>query len=772
LIVSKNLVSMRKARGSLTLRNPSLTLHFTSNPRKQKAVARLQIHDPRARKGAPPLSLDVWTGFAAITGHVADYFFVTEPGKRFRFDVLENSQARARVRVSGLEAASWSITWDIDMSPYQINIEAVAVVGRRTRTDSEVDLFAFEVPPSDEAETMYLDSGYIFPPKEWFATAPPEITYGGNANILSVLDHRPRFRFAGDGHDQMTLFFRGGQGIRLSCSDGNYFLFVPAVPEAMGAPRSSRRLAGLEYRFRSHERFAVGTPFERERRVFHPGDRLSARISIESVKPHRVETIRLRTRDRRFDAATRAYHRTHAHSCIGHRYGFSGGWHNAGRPGKHSVSFEYFMHGRAHLYSIHPAVDDLYANAIQAVYETDTRPDGFIWAEDMAGRGAFYESNASMLFFLADYVRRTGDTRHLSIGRAWAEYILRNIDAKPRLFKAPDSTGVTRSGGGSRICNWWDVVACGGYDGFINVLTYPALKEFAKVEALAGNVEKAKRYDAVAEELKRDFNRVLWSSRKGRYIGWLDTEGKSHDSFYTFINTMAVWHGIADRNRGRRILTAIEKELSRIGYRGFSLPCNLEPIPPDEYDAGDWWEDEHGYPHFYDPFGIYENGGIWIWTSAYYTAAWGLYDPERAYRHFQAILEQYRRDNLQGAGNGYFWDPATGEMLEGSKQEPYLSNTVMSIWGLYTLFGIDMDVCSGIGLRPRLPKALADSEVTVRYRGDLITFRFRGHGRRIRSVRIDGRRVDPGASLPWALLQDGGRVDVELIPPAEKKGGA
>lgn len=762
-------VSVRRSRRKLAVRNQCLGLHVSADGSRPTA-AYLEVQHPEARKGSAPLALEVWSGFAAITGHVEDYFFVTGPRKEVRFEVLESSDLRARVRVSGLSAASWEITWEIDATPQRIEIEAVAVVGRRTRTDAEIDLLSFEVPPTDESETMCLDSGYIFPPKEWFARPNPTITYGGNVDLLSVVDHRPRFRYAGDGHDEMTLFFKGGQGVRLSCAGENYFFYVPAAPKAAEGGRPQGRLRSLEYGFRSHERFGVGSAFENERRVFHAGDRLWARVAVEAVAPHPIETIRFRARDRRLTATAHAYHRSHAHSCIGHRYGFSGGWHNAGRAGKQSVSFEYFMHGRVHLFSTHPAVDDLFANAIEAVYETDTRPDGFVWAGDMAGRGAFYESNASMLFFLADYVRRTGDTRYLPIGRRWADYIVRNIAERPRLFRVPDSTGVAGAGSGSRVCNWWDVVACGGYDGHINALTYPALKEFGKVEVLGGNLEEGKRYDRIAEDLKADFNRVLWNGRKGRYAGWRDTKGKLHDSFYTSINTMAVWHGIAGRERGRRVLTAIDRGLRRLGYRGFSLPRNLEPIPREEYNGGDWWVSEYGYPHVYDPFGIYENGGIWIWTSAYYIAAWGLYDAEHAYAHFQGILEQYRRDNLEGAGNGYFWDPSTGELLEGSKQEPYLSNSVMSVWGFYTLFGLDMDICAGIYVRPRLPRALADSEVTIRCRGELVTFRFRGYGRRVRSLRINGKRVEPGVALPWALLQQGGCVEVEMAPPAERKG--
>lgn len=707
-------------------------------------------------------TLALWTGFAGITGHVHDYFLTTESSLSAHVSCLEETPSRIVLNVTGLRAASWDVEWRITATPQALEWFILVVVGQTTRTDHEVDLLAFEVPPTFETTCMTMDTGYIFPPKSWFSGPPPVVSYEGNDDLRSVIHNRPRGRFAGDGHEWMELHFGERFGLRLACTTGNAFFYVPHVAETEPAPRPPQRLPMLRYRYRSFERFGIGTTYDKEFRTWPRGERLGATVYLTRTQPSPIETIRLDLPDTRAAETARRFHRSHAHSAIGHRCGFSGGWHNAGAPHRWSVSFEYFMHAKAHLYSVHPAMDRLFRNTLLAVGERDTRPDGFVWTGGMGGRGEFYEGNASMLMFLADYVRRTGDLTHLALGRRWLAFIERHIDPAVGLFRVPSSTGIARPGAGSYICNWWDVLACGGYDGFINMLTYPALRDFAQLEARAGNRREADRVAALAERLRDGCNDHLWDETNGRYIGWLDTEGGRHDAWYTPLNLIAVAEGVADRARSLRILRGIDAKLAALGYQGCSVPCNLEPIPPQEYNAGDWWLERFGYPHFYDPFGIYENGGIWIWVSGYYAAAWRQFDPDHAYRHLLAILDLYRRDGLYGGGNGYCWDPATGEMLEGSRQEPYLSNAVMCLWGLYALFGIELDLADGLRIAPHLPPALDGSRVGFRYAGYGMNVHFAGHGDCVSSLRIDGAACDPSAPLPLSLLRDGAEIEVEV----------
>ncbi len=706
--------------------------------------------------------LNVWTGFAGVTSHTREFFITTESPQSPSAQIIEDADDESSVRYGPLRVASWTVYWTLALAGEELLWDVWARVGRRTLPDDEINLLAFDVPPDDEFEEAFFDTGYIMPPKQWFAVPEPEVTYAGNVGAKGILDRRVRLRFAGDGHDTLSLNFASGYGLSLSCRQENCFRLVPRVICQPAAPRDAKRLPLAAFEFKSHERFAVGTSLRHEGRPIPPETQFHCAVTIRAHRPEPVETMCLSTPDSTIAARTKRFHRTHAHGSIAHKWGFAGGWHNTGLPGGHSVSFEYYMHGKAHFYGLHPAIDDLMARTLDSVHERETHPDGLIWQHGFGERGEFYESNASMLIFLADYVRRTGDLSRLAYGDTWADYILRHTTEEPFLFRAPTSTGIGGENSGARVCNWWDVVSCGGYDAFINVLTYPSLRDLAAMHRVAGNKRAAEKYQRAADRLRASFNELFWDADARRYISWVDAAGGRHDYFFTSVNLIAAYEGIADELRRRQLLESIEARLRDLGFRGFSIPCNLISIPPASYNAGDWWLETYGYPHFYDPFGTYENGGIFPWISAYFIAAMAEIDPDAAYNHFAAILDQYDRDNLQGAGNGYFWDPGTGQMTEGSKQEPYLANTAMTIWGFLSLFGLSFDIERGIFVQPRLPQRLDGSQLDIRYHGKRVSFRFSGFGRRVLSLRVDGKDHRPDAPLAAEGLRDGGLVEVAV----------
>jgi hypothetical protein len=711
------------------------------------------------------LPLRPWTGFAGVTSHTREFFITTEQPQSPGVDVLEDTPARSCVRYGPLYAAAWEVYWTIAVTAVEIEWDVLVRVRRHTVPDDEINLLAFDVPPGEEFVQARFDTGYILPPKEWFAVPEPQVTYRGNDESGGILDRRPRFRFSGDGHETLYLDFAGSYGLSFTCKENNLFRLVPRIVLKPSPPPDPQRLPAARFAFRDGERFAIGPEEWKEGgRVLHAQTQLHACVRIAAHEPRRVEMMHLSTPDETVAERTVHYHRTHALGSIAHRCGFAGGWHNAGLPDGHSVSFEYFMHGKAHFYGLDPAVDAVMANALDSVHQRETHPDGLIWKYGFGGRGAFYESNASMLIFLADYARRTGDLSRLSLGENWADYILDHCSRDPFLYRCPASTGIPGFGRGAYISNWWDVVGCGGYDAFINVLTYPGLRDLALMERASGNTGAADRYTELAERFRRAFNDLFWDDDAGRYLSWVDTEGGRHDYFFTSVNVIAACEGIADEAQRRRLLHAIQARLDELGYQGFSLPGNLVSIPPEHYNAGDWWLEEYGYPHFYDEFGTYENGGIWPWVSAYYIAALAEFDPDAAYDHYLGILDQYARDNLQGAGNGYFWSPATGELTEGSRQEPYLANTAMTIWGFMSLFGLELDFEEGIRIRPRLPQRLDGAGFDLRYHGKPVRFTYSGYGLRVNALHVDGREYDPLAAIHAQALQEGSRVDVRVAP--------
>lgn len=751
---------IRRDRNSITLSSSRFHLRVSTAERTERLLEEFAISSGNDGNHDVAVPLVPWTGFAGVTSHTREFFITTEAPQSPRAEILVDTTDASSIRYGPLYAASWEVHWTITLAGDDLNWDVLVRVGRKTLPDDEINLLAFDVPPDDEFVRAHFDTGYILPPKEWFAIPRPEVTYRGNDEHGGILDRRPRLRFSGDGHETLHLDFAGGYGLSLTCPGDNSFRIVPKVVYRPSPPRNPKRLPPASFAFKSHERFAIATSRRHENEVIPSHTQLEARVTIRTHEPAPIETMRLETPDASVAERTVRYHRTHAHGSIGHKSGFAGGWHNTGLPDAHSVSFEYYMHGKAHFYGLHPAIDRIMANALDAVYERETHPDGLIWQHGFGGRGEFYENNASMLIFLADYVRRAGDRSRLHYGRRWADYILDHCTDDPFLYLSPTSTGIPGFGRGAYICNWWDVVGCGGYDGFINVLTYPGLRDLAAMEKAAGNTEAADHYTHAAERFRRSFNDLFWDDKAGRYTSWVDTEGHRHDYFFTSINLIAAHEGIADADRRKLVLDSIDARLTEIGYKGFSLPGNLISIPPEHYNAGDFWLEEYGYPHFYDEFGTYENGGIWPWVSSYYIAALAEFDPDRAYDHYTAILDQYDCDNLQGAGNGYFWNPETGELAEGSKQEPYLANTAMTIWGFFSMFGLDFDFAGGIRIRPRLPERLDGSRFDLRYHGKRITFAFTGSGKTLTSIRIDRRDHPCDQPIAENALVEGAVIDV------------
>lgn len=715
-----------------------------------------------------------WAGFYGITGHTRDHVFSTEDaGVPAPLRVLADAPDRVALAVGPVRVCGFEYTWTFELDEDSLWVEPGLYVAEPVYTDNEVYLFAFDCR-DDEIQEFYTDAGFISPPKRWFARPWPVINYRGNFD-RSNYDLLHRWRFPGMNHDWIVLHF-AGFGLRLEKERGlasrEACSFKVLRTELLGEPEPGT----VPYAFRSLQTFGIGTPFESERRQWMRWERYGCRVRFSYVKPAPLVTLELETGDERFDELTKRFHRTHAHTTQHHKWGYCGGAHGVGTgfPGidsfgkkreyldnsiRDGVTFEYFMHSPAHLVGVWPGTDDHMRWAVESALDV-TFADGMIYGGHRLGkRGMFYETNASMLCFFADYVKRSGDVSLYPRVKVWAEYLERHTDERPRLFRTPGSTGVPGPGGGGYVSNWFDTHCIGGYDGYANALYYGALVQLAKIAQRAGDEGGARHYAELAGQVREGFNEALWNPETGRYAGWRDARGRLHDAFYTFVNLLACYFGIAEERRAREIVEAIDRKVAELGYKGHSLPCNLEPVPEEDYSGGEWWRQTYGYYHQYDRFGVYLNGGIWAWISCPYIAVKGRWDPEGAYRHFLRILEQYEVDELFGAGNGYFWDTATGELLAGSREEPYLANIAMSIYGLYTLFGVEVDILEGVALRPRLPRQMADAKIGLYYKGKKLRFVYHGYGRVLERLLLDGREL-PGDRLPEDALRDGSVIDV------------
>ena len=215
-------------------------------------------------------------------------------------------------------------------------------------------------------------------------------------------------------------------------------------------------------------------------------------------------------------------------------------------------------------------------------------------------------------------------------------------------------------------------------------------------------------------------------------------------------------------------------------HRIFAAGVNLDPPPAG--DVRRWGGAESAAKDFiskYDDFGIWLNGGILLGPAHYEVISRArVCGGENCWQMFSDIVNQFRKDNLCGGPvfdemddvrrlgvtpqlfftgkNAYTW--VRGPDAEAAGSEPYLTCGGALLWGLYTgIFGIAPDF-QGLTLTPRVPKALAGTELSIRLMGKRLTIHYTGHGDTLAELRINDTPVELGR-ISWDSLPDGAAIE-------------
>lgn len=84
-----------------------------------------------------------------------------------------------------------------------------------------------------------------------------------------------------------------------------------------------------------------------------------------------------------------------------------------------------------------------------------------------------------------------------------------------------------------------------------------SLRLLARLESLAGNSAQEQAYDALAEKMRQNYIRPLpdgyWDTQNGRYVDWIDRNGKVHDHIHLLGNALSVTYGINPIGRDRQV---------------------------------------------------------------------------------------------------------------------------------------------------------------------------------------------------------------------------
>ncbi len=286
-------------------------------------------------------------------------------------------------------------------------------------------------------------------------------------------------------------------------------------------------------------------------------------------------------------------------------------------------------------------------------YNSEWENTGIISKPDTSKHDSYLDSYPSLVISACNYIKGSNDKK-------WGEKYYPMITGwmDNQMKRDHDNNGLVedkRSGNSGaqdqtmRPANWWDTIGFGHEDAFSNAITYDALIQLSQIARKLNKKEDAQRYERHAEKLKDSYFKTFYNPATGVLAGWKSSDGKLHDYWFLYVNSMAVYYNLVPESKIRGVMEALWKKMEEAGFVDFSLgvPGNLVSIRREDYYHHDprWGggEKEDGS----DAFQRYENGGASLnWS--YFT----LKALKKAGMNRE--LEQVTDGILQGIRNGDF----------------------------------------------------------------------------------------------------------------------
>jgi hypothetical protein len=278
----------------------------------------------------------------------------------------------------------------------------------------------------------------------------------------------------------------------------------------------------------------------------------------------------------------------------------------------------------------------------------------------------FLDTYPSLLIAAWDYVRGSDDKTWLNKNYAglknWASKMLAMDPQGSGLLEYPASgnSGSWPEELVLRPANWWDDIGFAHQDAYSNALAYHSLLGMAEMARLAGKPNDSQLYTSRAQKLRSVYFDTFYNPTTGLLAGWRSADGKLHDYYFMFVNTVAIVYGLVANDKANQIMDRLLAKVKEVGYTSFEygLPGNLVPIRREDYahhilsSGGGVKEDGS------DGFQIYQNGGATA-AFAYFTlqALYQLGRHEEADAILFPMLRGFENGVFQGFGaNGKSFD--------------------------------------------------------------------------------------------------------------------
>lgn len=352
----------------------------------------------------------------------------------------------------------------------------------------------------------------------------------------------------------------------------------------------------------------------------------------------------------------------------------------------------------------HPITNSLYLRGCT---------DYFAWTGDVAFlREAIHRMRSAMRFALDEF--SVQQEKHVLV--PWVGH-----DGRSGLVTVAEGEENRRFGLGVGN-NYWDLLPFGGRDALATMYLFDALHRFAALErAIATNPQWAIPHDdrlldaeqlaALAEQVRADYQQRFWSAENGRFVGWIDLEGRAYDYGFTFVNLEAIDYGLASAEQAQSILAWLDGQRTVAGdtstgadiYRWRFAPRattrrNIETYTfvwyrPETIAWGDQVQD---------------GGAVLGFSYHDLMARLKTKGPDDAWRRLREILAWFREVQAEGGYRAYYAKPGRGLLQGGGPpgglgmDREFLESVLVPQVMLYGFLGFT-PTADGYTLQPRLP---------------------------------------------------------------------
>lgn len=351
----------------------------------------------------------------------------------------------------------------------------------------------------------------------------------------------------------------------------------------------------------------------------------------------------------------------------------------------------------------------------------------FTWTRDIG----FLRTNINRMRTALRYQQTVmGGLAHKHIRNPWPGH-----DGVAGWTRTADGEKVLRPGHGIGT-NYWDVMPFGGHDFYATCQYHAALLRMAELEAAilahpGWNVPggalafSPDALEAHAAEVKANANEIFRHEETGRYYACIDFEGNAHDYGHTFLNLDAIWYGIADGERAKRIMDWISGRRTVGGDTSTGDDIYRWRFGPRSSTVRNiTWYGQCWYAPESIPWGgqVQDGGAVLGFTFYDLWARLHVYGPENAWQRLQEILDWEAEVRAAGGYRAYYADGTHGTTLQGGgtagglgiDREFYESSLLPSIV-VYGFLGLAPRP-GALAIAPRLPESCPEMAATnLRY---------------------------------------------------------